>query len=258
MVIAEVFLQVANGRGPGGEWQVVGARYAAAVMKIIRGDGIAGFEAVHVDRAGGFVAREAEAAAIPWARLIEVLIGHVVWVVPITRRIIAAHFQTALGAAALQLRDDIAFGARTWQREVGVSAVEEAVAIVVLGGQHHAPHPCHLSKIGPAAGIEMLRILVHPQLTVVLVGDACQMTSPLRAPAQRFALPPTVQTGVRPPMDEQAEFGIAPPIHLAGGVGERGQEWNAHGDRRYAGPLPGAIRSLRQSSRSLRRLLAAY
>ncbi len=134
-------------------------------------------------------------------------VDDVIRVVPVQQRIVEAHFQ-APAAESLDIRRDqvLAIG-RIGDFVIGVGAVPQAEAFVMLGGQHDVFHPGIQRALCPqvrvvAAGIEMIEINA-----ILFNRDLFAVAHPLVAGGQR----------IQPPVNKHPEAIMDKPLRITGG-----------------------------------------
>ncbi len=102
----------------------------------------------------------------------------------------------------------------------GLGAVHRE-AVVMLAGDDDVLHAGVLGHLHPLLGIELHRIELRGQLLVLLDRDLGPVHDPLADAGDLLALPFPGGNGIQPPVDEQAELGLAEPVHprrLLGGL----------------------------------------
>ena len=135
--------------------------------------------------------------------VVPVAVVGIVGVVPVDQGEVEAHPQ-ALGPECLyEVPDDIPAQLGVGGLEVGILTVEEAEAVVVLGGQDHVLHAGLLGGLGPGPGV------VVPGVELVEVGHVLGFGHLL---VTAHPLAPGGDA-VQAPVDKHAEPGLAKPLH---------------------------------------------
>jgi len=130
---------------------------------------------------------------------------------PVHQRIIKPDFQPELPARLHIFPHEIPAGLGVGGTVVGQLAVEEAEAVVVLGGENGVFHARLFGDPGPAFRLEIGRVELVEVLLIVLVADLLDAFDPL-APGW---------DGVQPPVDEHPEaVGEKPAGALPAGADE--------------------------------------
>ena len=145
--------------------------------------------------------------------------GQVVGMVPIHDGMVPAHLDSLPPAGVGQFLHDVAFKRGRHDVEVGVFGVEQAEAVVVLGGDDDVLGPGILGDPDPLVGIEFHRIELLHKLFVLLQRDLAALANPFGVIGPAFPL--ASGHGVDAPVDEHPETGVAPPFHplVAFGLG---------------------------------------
>jgi len=86
-----------------------------------------------------------------------------------------------------------------------------AKAVVVLGRDDDVLHPRILGRADPSVGVELDGIELVHELVVDRERDMGVVPDPLAI--DRLAVPFASRDGVQPPVDEQPEPRLAPPLH---------------------------------------------
>ena len=127
----------------------------------------------------------------------------VVRVVPVQQGVVQPHLESLGPGSGQEVGHHVPAQGGVGGLEVGILAVEQAEAVVVLGGEDDILHPC------PSGGFDPLcRVVVRggelPEIgQVVLLRHLLGAAHPL----------PPGGDGVQPPVDEHAEPGPAEPGH---------------------------------------------
>ena len=113
--------------------------------------------------------------------------------------------QTGLPGGVQEFPDEIPVRGAVGGLETGVRAVEQAEAVVVLGGEHGVLHPRPLGRRHPRAYITVPGVELGHEGVVLPVGDSLHAAHPL----------PPGGDGVQPPVQKQAEPGPGEPSRPA-------------------------------------------
>ncbi len=133
---------------------------------------------------------------------------------PVHDRVVDAELQALLAAFVGQrLQQALAVRRSVHHVVVGRLGVEQAEAVVVLGGDDDVLDSGFLGKANPFGRIVLDGIELLGQLLVLGHRDVRAVHDPLADAADGLALPRAGGHGVQAPMDEHAEAGVAPPLH---------------------------------------------
>jgi hypothetical protein len=125
--------------------------------------------------------------------------------------VVPAHADAVPIAGLGQLGHDVALEGGGHDVVVGVLRVEEAEAVVMLARDHDVLHARVTGGPGPLVGVEANRVEPLQELIVGVDRDLRRVPDPL---AVVLLLAPLARgDGVEPPVDEQAEPRLAPPVH---------------------------------------------
>ena len=124
-----------------------------------------------------------------------------VWVVPVDEGEVQPRPQPGLPGGVQEFPDEIPARGAVGGLETGVRAVEQAEAVVVLGGEDGVLHPGPLGRRHPRAHITVPGVELGHEGVVSPVGNALHAAHPL----------PPGGDGVQPPMQKQAEPGPGEP-----------------------------------------------
>ena len=84
---------------------------------------------------------------------------------------------------------------------------------MVFGGDRQILHARVLGDLHPLVGVEVDGIEAACELFVYVHGDPSPMLNPLADAGDAFAPPGAGGQGIEAPVDEEAEFGLPPPLH---------------------------------------------
>ncbi|HUR07730.1 MAG TPA: hypothetical protein VM347_34665 [Nonomuraea sp.] len=119
-------------------------------------------------------------------------------VMPVEQRVVEAHAEPSAAEGLDDRADQVLSVRRAGHRVVGERGVPQAEAVVVLGREHHVPHPGSGGGLGPGIRVEQVGVEVVEVVEVglvLLIGEQLPRLDPLVASGER----------VQAPVDEQAE-----------------------------------------------------
>jgi hypothetical protein len=158
--------------------------------------------------------------------------------VPVHDGVIEADLDALSVAGIGQLLQDIALEGRGGNVEIRVLGIEQAEAVVMLGGDDDVFHTGAFCHPHPLVGIEPDRVELAHELVVLGKGDLGGCADPFGVIG-----PPLPLTGgdrIQAPVDEQAEARVAPPLHarimLCGRFPLRKQRPGAHQEQKQENP----------------------
>ena len=140
------------------------------------------------------------------------VVYHVVRVVPVDQRMVETDLQSLVAEGLDHWPQQVAAGGRVGRLVVGVAAVPQAEALVVLGGDAEILHARLPRLPGPLARIVQVRVEPLEVLLVVGGGNLFLLLDPLVPGRQR----------VQAPVNEQAEAVVSEPRVVPVPVGDVG------------------------------------
>ena len=135
--------------------------------------------------------------------------GQVIGMVPVHDRVVEPERDAGLLHRDRERAEDILAVLGVHDVVVGVGAVEDGEAVVVLRSDDDVLDARLLGQRGPFVGIEVDRIEIVGVVLVLLERDLEELAGPLLA----------ADHGVDAPVDEQAELGLAEPLQAVGTLG---------------------------------------
>ncbi len=157
--------------------------------------------------------------------------GQVVGVAPVHDGVVPAEADALAAAGVGHLAHHVTAQRRGHDVEVGLVRIEEAEAVVVLGGDDQVPHAGALGEAGPGTRVEVGRREVGAEAVVLVERDLGRGADPLGVVGA--AVPLAGRDGVKAPVDEHAEARLAPPVQA--GIGRIGHGDAGHQDGREQG-----------------------
>ena len=133
--------------------------------------------------------------------MVRVAVVRIVGVVPVEQRVVEPDFQPLRAERLEKLAHKVAVCRCVRRLEVGGGGVEQAEAVVVLGGQHRVLHPRLSSHPRPLAHIAALGVKLVEKRQILLLRHPLDRPHPLAARGYR----------VQSPVDEHPEPRVAKP-----------------------------------------------
>ena len=143
-------------------------------------------------------------------------VAHAGGLVPVLRlRVIEAELDVVARAGGGEFLQRIALEGRGVDDIVlaGLGAVH-GEAVVMLAGDHDVLHAGIVGHLDPLFGVEFYGIELGGQLFVFLDGNLGAVHDPLADAGDGLPLPFSGGNRIEAPVDEEAELGLAEPLHL--------------------------------------------
>ena len=132
---------------------------------------------------------------------------------PVRVRVVDSQLQLLFGARLRKLCQDVfAVGGRVDDVEVGIVRLEHAEPIVVLGRNHDVRHAGLLCQARDTAGIESDGVELRCQCGIFILRDGGMTLDLFAQSLDALTLPDACRNRVDPPVDEEAEGGLAPRL----------------------------------------------
>ena len=147
-------------------------------------------------------------------RLIGRLLRDLRGMMPINDRVVGAERDAVFLTGRLQLTEYVAVKVRRLAEVIlGVVAVPEAKALVVLGRDDHILHAGILGALYPSVGIQGVGTEIRGERDIFLRFNFAPALDPFGIAADLFALPFAAQGRIHTIVNKEAEFGVSEPLH---------------------------------------------